>query len=72
MTIAGASEYISLELKNDKIKYEGLFNEITGVDLVKNDIFSLGLTFLEALTLESVENCNISTEILSEKLKYLD
>ena len=73
MTIAGASEYISPELKNNKIKYDkGLFNEITGVDLVKNDIFSLGLTFLEALTLESVENCNISTEILSEKLKYLD
>ena len=32
-----------------------------GVDWEKNDIFSLGLTFLEALTLKSAENLLIET-----------
>ena len=43
------------------------------VDWVKNDIFSLGLTFLEALTLKSVENLNCSTSanILKDILNYL-
>ena len=45
-----------------------------GVDWEKNDIFSLGLTFLEALTLESVDNLNSPTSaaILNNILKNLD
>ena len=43
------------------------------VDWVKNDIFSLGLTFLEALTLKSAENLNClsSANILDDILYYL-
>ena len=45
-----------------------------GVDWEKNDIFSLGLTFLEALTLLSVDNLNSPTSaaILNNILKNLE
>ena len=44
------------------------------VDWEKNDIFSLGLTFLEALTLKSVDNLNSPTSaaILNNILKNLE
>ena len=45
-----------------------------GVDWFKNDIFSLGLTFIEALTLKSVDNLNYSASatILNDILFYLE
>ena len=52
MSIVGTSEYMSPELKYNKIQ--------------------IGLTFLEVLTLDSVENFYCSNSALSEKLKYLE
>ena len=45
-----------------------------GVDWEKNDIFSLGLTFLEALTLKSAENLNCLTAAaaLNNILNYIE
>jgi len=44
------------------------------VNWEKNDIFSLGLTFLEALTLNSADNLNLSlsTNILKDILNILE
>ena len=64
---------MSPELRYNKIKADqGLEDQCTSVDWIKNDIFSLGLTFLEVLTLDSVENLNINSEIVNEKLHYLE
>ena len=45
-----------------------------GVDWFKNDIFALGLTFLEVITLKSVDNlnCTTSATILNDILNYLE
>ena len=44
-----------------------------GVNGEKNDNFSLGLTFLEAFTLWSVDNLNSSSSIvLNEILNFID
>ena len=47
-------------------------DQCISVDWVKNDIFSLGLTFLEALTLRSVDNLNSSNNALNDILNYLE
>ena len=65
MSIVGTPNYFSLDLiYNQNIIKEKSTDKSTAVDWKKNDIFSLGLTFLEVLTLQSVKNSNTCANAL--------
>ena len=75
MSILGTPNYTSSELKNNFLIFEEKqnMNWMIGVNWEKNDNFSLGLTFLEAFTLWSVDNLNSSSSIvLNEILNFID
>ena len=63
MSIVGSQNYSSPDLIYNKQKK--LNDHPIPVDWKKNDIFSLGLTFLEVLTLQSVKNLNTSLNAIS-------
>ena len=66
MSIAGTQNYSSPELiYNKRIIQEKLNDDPSTVDWKKNDIFSLGLTFLEVLILQSVKNLNTDANLIS-------
>ena len=66
MSIVGKPNYFSPELiYNYNIIQRKSNDKSTTVDWKKNDIFSLGLTFLEVLILQSVKNLNTDANFIS-------
>ena len=44
----------------------------TQLDYFKNDVFSLGLTFLHAMSLENISNFNYNYKFLSQRIKEIE